>query len=143
MVVCDLVLVGVQDGLGFGAGLLGFEVLGLDLFGVRLQFCPALWGPGGGVLLLPGEVLGRLLDRLVRWRAAHGSGFIGVSLAGEPVSSTTPNSTWRRALVSCPLRSSCAAATVRRLEAPQEVDIATWEPGGLLDAWVFSRRDGE
>ena len=34
-------------------------------------------------------------------------------------------------------------ATVRRLEAPQEVDIATWEPGGLLDAWVFSRRDGE
>lgn len=23
------------------------------------------------------------------------------------------------------------------------VDRATWEPGGLLDAWVFSRRDGE
>jgi hypothetical protein len=35
------------------------------------------------------------------------------------------------------------AATVRRLEAPQEVDVATWEPGGLLDAWVFNRRDGE
>jgi hypothetical protein len=35
------------------------------------------------------------------------------------------------------------ATTVRRLEAPQEVDRATWEPGGLLDAWVFSRRDGE
>ena len=34
------------------------------------------------------------------------------------------------------------AATVRRLEAPQEVDTDTWEPGGLLDAWVFSRRDG-
>jgi hypothetical protein len=35
------------------------------------------------------------------------------------------------------------AATVRRLEAPQEVDIAAGEPGGLLDAWVFNRRDGE
>ncbi|MDX6364830.1 MAG: hypothetical protein QOC85_3851, partial [Streptomyces sp.] len=35
------------------------------------------------------------------------------------------------------------AAPVRRLEAPQEVDVATWEPGGLLDAWVFNRRDGE
>ncbi|WP_346278807.1 hypothetical protein [Pseudonocardia sp.] len=35
------------------------------------------------------------------------------------------------------------AATVRRLEAPQEVDVAIWEPGGLLDAWVFNRRDGE
>lgn len=35
------------------------------------------------------------------------------------------------------------AATVRRLDAPQEVDRATWEAGGLLDAWVFSRRDGE
>ena len=23
------------------------------------------------------------------------------------------------------------------------VDRATWEPGGLLDAWVFNRRDGE
>jgi hypothetical protein len=33
-------------------------------------------------------------------------------------------------------------STVRRLESPQEVDRATWEPGGLLDAWIFSRRDG-
>jgi hypothetical protein len=33
-------------------------------------------------------------------------------------------------------------ATVRRLDAPQQVDRARWERGGLPDAWVFSRRDG-
>jgi hypothetical protein len=35
------------------------------------------------------------------------------------------------------------AATVRQLDTPQPVDRATWEPGGLLDAWVFNKREGE
>ena len=33
------------------------------------------------------------------------------------------------------------AETVRRLEFPQPVDRATWQSGGLLDAWVLNRRD--
>lgn len=36
-----LVLVRVQDGFGFGAFVLGFAVLGLDLVRTRLQFRPA------------------------------------------------------------------------------------------------------
>ncbi|HET6294696.1 MAG TPA: hypothetical protein VFG33_15035 [Kribbella sp.] len=36
-----------------------------------------------------------------------------------------------------------ATETVRRLDAPQPVDRATWEPGGLLDAWIFNKRDRE
>ena len=56
-------------------------------------------------------------------------GFIGASWAGSPVSSTTPNPTCRRALVSCPVRSSCAAPG--SMTAASSVSVSRCSVGAL------------